>query len=555
MKNKELIGAALLAAGVYFYTQNQRPPLAPKYATVPAPPQPNTPQYLQWVSLVVSQFGKVADLWKPGGPFYKEPIPKYDAGSIFWQDVEGLAGIGKVYKFGEKGAPKGAVFCNDRHRTYPYGRGVCSHHKGVDYTREQSRAAQRVYAKRKQRVKELPTGTRWINTPELSPNKSIKANITRAVNDVLTLKKYSAIPSKVAAMIYTDFKGDTGAVVVAEEGTLRASIYKSFSDNQKVFKNPILVESDYFKEQYWLTPLGIDLVKAVSARLESLRQAKSGSTLFPGEISGIGKSYDHGTPDIRPQSRVDQYWQKNRRKIVQEVISTGVDFEAGSDYYNPIWVKEKFHLHSIEFGNWMNQADRKAFLYATAVTMRDIAKVLRQPMGNIGMKKYLALAFGSRGNGGRAAAFYIPLPYHLINLTKHAGKGTFVHEWGHAVDFWLGKASGGRSLRRQPQTAPTDSVPYLFEKAIEAVLWNKDGSPSAYQRWLDAQGSRVSYYGQRTEIWARMCERYFHWKFQTHKIKNTWGVDLVLRPDIPSLELVKRAAPYMARIFKHLSHK
>lgn len=361
MDKNQILAVALIAGGLYYFTSKKNTSLAPQYAGLPAAPPKNSPNYQLWVKYVVDLYGKVADLWKPGGPFYKEQIPQYDAGSQFWQDVDNIA--------------------------------------------------------------------------------------------------------------------------------------------------------------------------------------------------GVGKAFDEGAPQIRPNSRVDRFWEtpRGRNRIEKYLQATGVPVvQSRVKFADQDVVKRTFDLHSIEFGNWLNQAERIAFLYATAATMADIATVLKLPFNRIGMHGYLAIAFGSRGNGGRAAAFYIPLPYHLINLTRPHGKGTFIHEFGHAVDFYLGKPSGAYSHRTEIIPEKPGTVKYLFEKAIGAVLWNKDGSPSSYQRWIAAQSNR-DYYGRRTEIWARMCEAYFHQRFKTAGIKNEWGVDRHLRADIPAADLVKRAAPYMTSIFKLLN--
>lgn len=61
------------------------------------------------------------------------------------------AGIGKIYKPGESGGR--GYWCNDEKvLTYPYKPGACSWHGGIDYTRSNATAAQRVYTKRKQRL-------------------------------------------------------------------------------------------------------------------------------------------------------------------------------------------------------------------------------------------------------------------------------------------------------------------------------------------------------------------------------------------------------------------
>jgi len=255
---------------------------------------------------------------------------------------------------------------------------------------------------------------------------------------------------------------------------------------------------------------------------------------------GIGKYYDDVT--IKPGSRVDTYW----RGLKPDPAAYGVAAYNSKHFLSVPDAIQNFRLYSIEFGNWLNQEQRLNFMYATMVTLRDMAQVIGSVQSGMGFKKKLSLAFGSRGKGGFAAAFYQP-GYKVINLTKTNGKGTFCHEYGHAVDDQLGWHSGGRSARKQPDYngKRKESAAYLFETVLDGVLWNKDGSPSTYQKWLDRQSA---YYNQRAEIWARICETYFLYKFKELGIENKWGVRN--GADLPSADLVRKVAPQIKQIFQ-----
>lgn len=260
------------------------------------------------------------------------------------------------------------------------------------------------------------------------------------------------------------------------------------------------------------------------------------------ETVGIGKYYDDVT--IRPGSRVDSYW----KGLKPKPSKYGVE-EISAPYYSNVSEAIKhFGLYSIEFGNWLNQEERLNFMYATLVTIRDIAKVVGLNHAEMGLHKKLSLAFGSRGRGGFAAAFYQPT-YNVINLTKTKGRGTFCHEYAHAVDYFLGVNSDGGSVRKQPnyEGKRKGSTPWLFEKVLDGILWNADGTPSSYHKYLEGRGN---YLNQRQEIFARVCETYFYTKFRDLGIRNTWGV--VMRPDMPSSKLVDKVAPDLKKIFQKI---
>lgn len=187
--------------------------------------------------------------------------------------------------------------------------------------------------------------------------------------------------------------------------------------------------------------------------------------------AAVGKIYD--SYSLRAGSRVDDFWGNVRPNM--KLVGRQVEF--AKRYTDPQAAVEHFGLYGIEFGNWMNQQDRADFMFATLVTLSDMASVLNVPQKKMGLRQKLQLAFGARGNGGFAAAFYHP-SFYLINLTKTAGAGTFAHEFGHALDEHLhlleygtgGMASGGRSMSRQtaPGEYPTDSVEYLLKRYFNA---------------------------------------------------------------------------------------
>lgn len=101
-----------------------------------------------------------------------------------------------------------------------------------------------------------------------------------------------------------------------------------------------------------------------------------------------------------------------------------------------------FPFRGIEFGNWVTQDQRAAFINDTYVALKDMLTVLNLSPENITCSKDLAIAFGARGRGGNVLAHYEPL-HRVINLTKTRGAGSLAHEWFHAIDRF---ASGNQTL-------------------------------------------------------------------------------------------------------------
>ena len=100
-------------------------------------------------------------------------------------------------------------------------------------------------------------------------------------------------------------------------------------------------------------------------------------------------------------------------------------------------------LYGVEYGNWMNDADKAAVNVSVAEALHDLAHALDIPVAAVSLGKRLALALGARGSG-KFSAHYEPWS-KAINMTRTRGAGALAHEWGHALDHWL--ADSGQSSR------------------------------------------------------------------------------------------------------------
>lgn len=116
---------------------------------------------------------------------------------------------------------------------------------------------------------------------------------------------------------------------------------------------------------------------------------------------------------------------------------TGEDWRNGENV-----TPEKFAavlpFRGVEFGNWVNQAERAALLNSAFDGFHDLAAVFGIDPAAVTLSGSLAFAFGARGHS-KAAAHYEPARA-VINLTKKNGAGCMAHEWFHAVDNF---AAGG----------------------------------------------------------------------------------------------------------------
>lgn len=144
---------------------------------------------------------------------------------------------------------------------------------------------------------------------------------------------------------------------------------------------------------------------------------------------------------------------KNKQKEIIEprpqlrhIRRKGIDFRNGKDIDTNLF-QDTFKFRGGEFGNWNTQDDRQQNLNLAFDSLIDLSRVLKISPQAVSLDGTLALAFGSRGRGGvnSALAHYEPSSV-VINLTKMRGAGSLAHEWGHALDDYLGKRSGNVSI-------------------------------------------------------------------------------------------------------------
>lgn len=249
---------------------------------------------------------------------------------------------------------------------------------------------------------------------------------------------------------------------------------------------------------------------------------------------GIGKILD--TAKTKFGSREDNFYMDDIGAYEWPFKSR--DIKQQEWHYDPENIKEKFKLFGIEFGRWMNQADRQYFLSGIAISLLDLSKLLKVPQYKIGLNGTLSIGLGSWGRGGKAAASYYPYPHALINLTKTHGPGSFAHEYAHSIDFFIQyyfnekrPPTWGDSVRKGYIDKTFKNLEYKnFVTLFSDVLVTLIGTGSnltEFGKRLDGQGI---YWKRREEIWARTFERYILVKLKRAGIKNTFLQESNLSP-------------------------
>ena len=170
-----------------------------------------------------------------------------------------------------------------------------------------------------------------------------------------------------------------------------------------------------------------------------------------------------------------------------------------------------FGIRGGEFGNWTNDHDRQVNLnmaFDAFCDMADALNISRRDIGLIGLETgALAIAFGARGHSG-ALAHYEP-EREVINLTKMKGAGSLAHEWGHALDDYIGKMSEIHRFGKLASMSLNDQkIPYCFRSVILALCRNEDHKITKYYSDSSTFGGMFNtsghgYWTSNEELFAR----------------------------------------------------
>jgi hypothetical protein len=224
-------------------------------------------------------------------------------------------------------------------------------------------------------------------------------------------------------------------------------------------------------------------------------------------------------------------------------------------------------MRGLQFGNSVTDDERAHHLRKTAEALVDLADVTGLPDRAISLDGQLGLAFGARGTG-RAAAHYEP-GTKVINITRKNGVGTLAHEWGHALDDYIGARSPrGQSFANtgdiylSEQTSPRffDRTRGHASQEDDPVWKAMDGVRRAikdtdYDQTLreglrgygiTPQKSRGqwNYWTSGREVFARTFERYVQHKLRSKGQENTYLSGLGGESPLwPTKEQIAKMAP------------
>ena len=190
---------------------------------------------------------------------------------------------------------------------------------------------------------------------------------------------------------------------------------------------------------------------------------------------------------------------------LQNVIQKGGAAEISSRNITGDDMLDVFGFKGGEFGNWTNQSERQHNLNMCYNALKNLADVLKMNTSDIAFDENLSIAFGARGRGNGALAHYEPT-YKVINLTKETttrktgGAGALAHEWGHALDAYLGDISGAKCTllsdrvdKDRYRISKNEDIPESAKELIRALKYKKVTEKIDYAPKIEKATARLVY--------------------------------------------------------------
>jgi hypothetical protein len=271
-----------------------------------------------------------------------------------------------------------------------------------------------------------------------------------------------------------------------------------------------------------------------------------------GTVAGGPKRFDPSTAYIGTATR------KGGRVIDASTVQAATGF-----------LSQGAGFRGLQFGNSVSDDERQHHLRHTSEAVADLSDVTGLPDSAISLKGSLGIAFGARGKGA-AMAHYEP-SLKVINLTRKKGVGTLAHEWGHALDHFLG--GGGKTatgsgkgttdyLSADPRDAAGDAVRAAMKEVRDAVRasgfedraraefaeMQKRGEVPEKQDWR-------TYWGSSPELFARAFEKHVSHELRAAGRENTYLSGLKDHGLWPSRSESAAMAPAFQKLFAAVKSK
>ena len=215
----------------------------------------------------------------------------------------------------------------------------------------------------------------------------------------------------------------------------------------------------------------------------------------------------------------------------------GRDWRGGKDVSTEDF-REAFDFRGVEFGNWMQQKDRRQALNECYDSLMDLAMVCGVSPKALSLGGKLAMAFGARGVG-KFNAHYEPDKV-VINLTKTKGAGSLAHEWFHAIDNYFNMQGWDEFATESTRNVERKEMAEAWKDLVRAI--NGSDYFKRSDKYARLKGSR--YWIEPTELGARAFAVWVENRLSKYGTINDYLANNPRLVDEKASDAEKKYAPY-----------
>ena len=208
----------------------------------------------------------------------------------------------------------------------------------------------------------------------------------------------------------------------------------------------------------------------------------------------------------------------------------GRDWRGGKDVSAEDF-REAFDFRGVEFGNWMQQKDRRQALNECYDSLMDLAMVCGVSPKALSLGGKLAMAFGARG-GGKFNAHY--------ELTKTKGAGSLAHEWFHAIDNYFNMQGWDEFATESTRNVERKEMAEAWKDLVRAI--NGSDYFKRSDKYARLKGSR--YWIEPTELGARAFAVWVENRLSKYGTINDYLANNPRLVDEKASDAEKKYAPY-----------
>ena len=194
-------------------------------------------------------------------------------------------------------------------------------------------------------------------------------------------------------------------------------------------------------------------------------------------------------------------------------LRVGADWRKGKNVDSKEFA-DTFGFRGVEFGNWVNNAERQSHVNEAYDALMDLSSVLGVSPKALSLNGELGFAFGARGSG-KANAHY-EAGKVVINLTKTRGAGSLAHEWWHAMDNYFSRNRGQKESfitqtpidRIERDGSRNQGVRKEMIDAFKSVMDAIKGTKLSERSKVLDRARSYAYWSTNIEMSARSFENY-----------------------------------------------